>query len=126
MVNSLLRAALEMGICSTTVREVSAHFNSEPDYVHDLIRTGSLFYWGAYALLAVAIYFLAPILVEKWINLKTMDTATAIYVLRFLGIASLVALPQSFYTSLFSGLQRMEFNNIIDVIAGCLRQFGTI
>lgn len=126
MVNSLLRAALEMGICSTTVREVSAHFHNEPDYVHDLIRTGSLFYWGAYAVLGLAIYFLAPVLVEKWINLKTMDTATAIYVLRFLGIASLVALPQSFYTSLFSGLQRMEFNNIIDVAAGCLRQFGTI
>jgi O-antigen/teichoic acid export membrane protein len=126
MVNSLLRAALEMGICSTTVREVSAHLDSEPDYIHDLIRTGSFFYWGAYALLGVAIYFLAPILVEKWINLKTMDTATAIYVLRFLGIASLVALPQSFYNSVFSGLQRMEFNNLIDVAAGCLRQFGTI
>ena len=126
MMNAMLRAVLEMGICSTTVREVSAHFESEPDYIKNLIRTFSLFYWGAYALFGVVIFFLAPVLVEKWINLKTMDPATAIYVLRILGIASFVALPKSFYTSLLRGLQRMEFNNFIDVVTSGLQQFGTI
>ncbi|MEC4684613.1 MAG: oligosaccharide flippase family protein [Nitrospirota bacterium] len=126
MMNALLCAVLEMGICSTTVREVSAHFKSEPDYIRDLIRTASVFYWGAYALLGLAIYFLAPVLVEKWINLKTMDSETAIYILRILGIASLVALPRSFYASLFRGLQRMEFNNFIDVVTIGLQQFGTV
>ena len=116
MMNAVLCAVLEMGICSTTVREVSGHFESDPNYIQELIRTFSLFYWGAYVLLGLAIYFLAPVLVEKWINLKTMDSATAIYVLRILGIASLVALPKSFYVSLLRGLQRMEFNNFIDVI----------
>ncbi len=126
MVNTMLCAVLEMGICSTTVREVSAHFKSEPEYIKNLIRTFSLFYWVAYALLGVAVFFLAPVLVEKWINLKTMDRATAIHVLRILGIASFVALPNSFYTSLFRGLQRMEFNNLIDVATSGLQQFGTI
>ncbi|MCK4786092.1 MAG: oligosaccharide flippase family protein, partial [Desulfobacteraceae bacterium] len=126
MMNAFLCVALEMGICSTIVREVSAHFQSEPDYIHDLIRTASFFYWGAYLLLGVAIFFLVPVLVEKWINLKTMDSETAIYVLRILGIASLVALPKSLYVSLFRGLQRMEFNNFIDVITSGLQQFGTI
>jgi len=124
--NALLCAVLEMGICSTTVREVSARFESEPNYIRDLIRTFSLFYWGIYALFGVTIFFLAPVLVEKWINLKTMDPATAIYVLRILGIASLVALPKSLYVSLFRGLQRMEFNNFIDVVTSGLQQFGTI
>jgi len=126
MMNAVLCAVLEMGICSTTVREVSAHFKSEPNYIHDLIRTFSLFYWGAYVFLGVAIFFLAPVIVEKWINLKTMNTATAIYILRILGIASLAALPKSLYVSLFRGLQRMEFNNFIDVITTGLQQFGTI
>jgi O-antigen/teichoic acid export membrane protein len=126
MMNAVLCAVLEMGICSTTVREVSAHLESEPNYIRNLIRTFSLFYWGAYAILGVTIFFLAPVLVEKWINLKTMDSATAIYVLRILGIASLVALPKSFYVSLFRGLQRMEFNNFIDVAASGFQQFGTI
>ena len=126
MMNAMLRAVLEMGICSTTVREVSAHFESEPEYTKNLIRTFSLFYWGAYALIGVMIFFLAPVLVEKWINLKTMDSTTAIYVLRILGIASFVALPKSLYISLFRGLQRMEFNNFIDVVTSGLQQFGTI
>jgi len=126
MMNAVLCAVLEMGICSTTVREVSAHFESEPGYIKNLIRTFSLFYWAACALFGVVIFFLAPILVEKWINLKMMDPATAIYVLRILGITSLVALPKSFYVSLFRGLQRMEFNNLIDVITSGLQQFGTI
>jgi O-antigen/teichoic acid export membrane protein len=124
--NAILCAVLEMGICSTTVREVSAHFNDEPDYIHDLIRTASLFYWVVYVLLAIIIYFGAPILVDKWVNLKTMDITTAIYVLRILGIASLLALPKSFYTSMFRGLQRMEFNNFIDVFTSGFQQFGTI
>jgi O-antigen/teichoic acid export membrane protein len=126
MMNVMLCAVLEMGLSSTTVREVSAHFKSEPEYIKNLIRTFSLFYWGAYALLGVTIFFLAPVLVEKWINLKTMDSTTAIYVLRILGIASFVALPKSFYTSLFRGLERMEFNNFIDVATSGLQQFGTI
>jgi len=126
MMNSVLCAVLEMGICSTTVREVSAHFESDPNYIQELIGTFSLFYWSTYALFGVVIYFLAPIIVRQWINLKTMDTLTAIYVLRILGIASLVALPKSFYVSLFRGLQRMEFNNFIDVGASGLQQFGAI
>ena len=124
--NAALCAVLDMGICSTTVREVSAHFNDEPEYIRDLIRTASLFYWGAYVLLAVVIYFAAPVLVEKWINLRTMDAFTATHVLQLLGVTALVALPQSLYASLFRGLQRMEFNNITDVATSALQQFGTV
>jgi O-antigen/teichoic acid export membrane protein len=126
VLNAVLCTALDMGMNSTTVREVSAHSESDPNYIQDLIRTFSLFYWGAYVVLGVVIFFLAPILVEKWINLKTMDMTTATYVLRVLGIASLVALPRSFYVSLFRGLQRMEFNNFIDVATIGLQQFGAI
>lgn len=124
--NSLLTIVLEMGICSTTVREVAAHIDSEPEYIHDLIRTASLFYWGAFFFLGFAVYVLSPFLVQQWIHLNEMDSETGIYILRFLGIASLVGLQQSFYTSIFRGLQRMEFNNFIDVVVGIVRQFGTI
>lgn len=124
--NAVLCAVLEMGICSTTIREVSAHFDDEPAYIRDLIRTFSLFYWVAYVLLAATIYFGAPIMVDKWINLKTMDAAMATQVLRIMGISALLALPRSLYASLFRGLQRMEFNNLIDVATSALQQFGII
>jgi len=124
--NAVLCAVLEMGICSTTVREVSAHFKDEPGYIRNLIQTASLFYWIAYLLLAVIIYFIAPILVNKWINLKAMDAAMATQMLRILGISALLGLPRSLYASLFRGLQRMEFNNLIDVAISSLQQFGII
>ncbi len=126
MVNAVLVAALEMGICSTSTREVAVHLNDDPIYVSSLIRTTSLFYWGAYVLLGVCIYFGAPFLVERWIHLKTMDAVTATRVLQILGVAALVALPRSLYTSIFRGMQRLEFNNIIDVVTSALQQFGTI
>lgn len=124
--NSVLAAVMELGICSTTVREVSAHLDSEPDYVRDLIRTASSFYWTAYAVLALAIYLVAPTLVGQWVNLTTIDASTATMALRVLGIAGLVAIPRALYMSLFRGIQRMEFNNLIDVAFLALQQLGTI
>jgi len=126
MMNSILCAVLEMGICSTTTREVAAYFKDDPEHIHNLIRTASLLYWGTYVLLAASIYLAAPVLVERWINLKTLDAATATYVLRIMGIAAALTLPQRFYASLFRGLQRMEFNNVIDVAIMGLQQFGMI
>lgn len=126
MMNAIFCAVLEMGLCATSVREISAHFESERTYIVDLIRTFSLFFWIAYALLALGVYMLAPAAVHGWITLDTMDTATASTVLRVLGIAALTALPTSFYTSLFRGLQRMAVNNLIDVITTGLQQLGTV
>ena len=125
-INAVLCAVLEMGICSTIIREVAAHFDNQLGYVRDLIRSFSSFYWIAYVLLAAVIYFGAPILIDKWITLKTIDAGMATQVLRIMGISSLLALPRSLYASLFRGLQRMEFNNIIDVASSALQQLGII
>lgn len=62
--NGVLCSVLEMGICSTTVREVSGHFHEDSEYIGELVRTASLFYWGAYILLAGVLYRGAPFLVE--------------------------------------------------------------
>jgi len=124
--NGIICTVLELGICSTTVREVSGYFKSEPYYIKDLIRTFSSFYWICYVVTGLAIFFLSPLFVEEWITLKTMDTVTAIKIVRILGIASLTALPKSFYVSLLNGLQRMEFTNIIDVLTLGSQQFGII
>jgi O-antigen/teichoic acid export membrane protein len=41
-------------------------------------------------------------------------------------VASLVAFPRTIYVSILRGLQRMEFNNVIDVATSGLQQVGTI
>src|SRR5208337_3592197 len=124
--NGLLTAILALGINETTVREVAAFHEEDPTYVKHLLQTASFFYWGLYILAAVALYAAAPWLVTKWINLDTLSPFTATVILRVLGIASLLALPRSFYGSILRGIQRMEFTNLIDVGASALQQFGTI
>ena len=126
MVNTIITSVSQMGITSTIVREISAHHKSEPEYIHGLIRTSTLFFWSIYVILAIIIYFFSPYIAVKWINLQTLDKHTAIFMLRVLGIASVIALPKSLYISLFRGLQRMEFNNAIEVITTGLQQLGVI
>jgi O-antigen/teichoic acid export membrane protein len=124
--SAVLCTVLELGMCSTIVREVSTRLDDEPAYVRKLIRTASLICWSSYALLAAAVYRAAPFLVEKWIHSKTMDAATATRMVQVLGMAALVAMPRSFYVSLLRGLQRMEFINLIDVSTSALQQLGII
>ena len=124
--NTLLCAALDLGISSTTVRQVSAHAPGDRGYVEALMRTAASFYWAAWAALAVLLWVAAPLLVSGWVNLGALDAATAIAALRVLGIGALTALPRSLYASLFAGLQRMEVSNAIDVATGALQQAGTI
>lgn len=124
--NAAFTSVMGMGMNETTVREVSSHLRSEPSYVRNLLRTEGMFYWGAYVVFAAALYLAAPWLVHEWINLKTLDPGTAIRVLRVLGVAAFLALPRSFYVSILRGLERMEFNNIIDVAASAAQQIGTL
>lgn len=126
VLSTILSAAMEMGIGSTTLREVSANWPEESAYIRDLIRTASLLFWAIYGLLAMGVYWAAPWLVANWIKLEALDAATATRVLRILGIGVILVLPRSLYASLLRGVQRMEFNNLIDVSSNILLQFGTI
>lgn len=126
MLNALFLMLMDLGISATTMREVSVHYKEKPNYISQLIRTISLFYWAAFALFGILLYFMTPFIVRHWINLSSMDLADAIYIIRILSVTSLFALPQSLYASIFKGLQRMEYNNIINVVFTVIRQFGTI
>jgi O-antigen/teichoic acid export membrane protein len=126
VLTGVLTTALELGVLSTTIRQVSAHFASDPAYTERLIRTASLFYWGIGLVLLVVLLAAAPLLVDKWINIHTIDRSTATTMLRFLSIATLITLPRALYSSLFQGRQRMELNNSIDVGSSAIQQLGVI
>jgi len=126
VLTGVLTTALELGVLSTTVREVSAHYDEDRDYVHQLIRTASLFYWAVGLALMLAVFIAAPALVDRWVNLKSLDHTTATTMLRFLSVTTLIMLPRALYSSLFQGRQRMELNNSIDVASSAIQQVGTI
>lgn len=126
MMSSILTAILELGIASSTVREISTHWQEDPEYTHQFIRTASLFYWSSYIIFSLIIYFIAPFIVEHWIHIKNIDAKTTVLILRIVGIAAFTSLPRVLYASIFRGLERMEFNNVIDVVMNILQQLGII
>ena len=124
--NGVLASALELGISTTTIREIAAYWNYDSPYIHTLIRTFTSFYWTLYLVIAIAVWWWAPILVMDWIHLDTMSPDLAIRVLRVLGVSALLALPRALYSSLFRGLQRMELNNGLDTVATIVQQIGAV
>jgi O-antigen/teichoic acid export membrane protein len=122
--SAALAVALQLGICETAVREVAFHAGRSPEYLARFIRTSSLFYWGAFLLLSLLAYALAPYLVLHWVKLDSLDVHTATVILRVLSISALLALPRGLFTALVSGLERMEIRNGIDVAGKALQQFG--
>jgi O-antigen/teichoic acid export membrane protein len=123
---AVLTPLLDMGLSSTLVREVAGHLKTDATYVFRLNQTSSLFYWCSYALFAGVVWMAAPWLVSHWISLGAMHPSVAIHSLRILALALLLMLPRSLYSNLLRGVQRMEFNNVIDVGTAALHQSGTI
>lgn len=126
VLTQLITGALELGVSSTIVREVSQHLDSEPAYVHRLIGTASTLYWTAGLVLMVLIWLTAPLLVTHWINLRTIDAGTASTLLRLMSATSLVVLPRGLYASIFRGRQLMQVNNAIDVGTALTQQAGIL
>ncbi len=126
VLTAVLASALELGISSTLVREVSSRHDSEPAYIRQLIRTASTVYWAAGVLLVAVIWITAPLLVTHWLNLKTIDPGTAATTLRILSGTALVVLPKGLYTSIFRGRQMMGLNNAIDVGTAIAQQAGIL
>src|SRR5713226_3348294 len=126
VLTTVLVSALELGISATIVREVSSHFESDHDHVKALIGTASLLYWGIGLFLVAVIWVTAPVLVTRWVNLTSLDPATAATTLRILSVTVLVALPKTLYASVFRGRQMMALNNVIDVATSAIQQAGIL
>jgi O-antigen/teichoic acid export membrane protein len=100
--------------------------NTDPEYVSRLARTSALFCWTSYLVLAVAIWLAVPLLVSHWISIKALDSTEVVHSLRILALSLLLMLPRSLYSNLLRGVQRMEFNNLIDVGTIAVHQAGTV
>ena len=123
---SIASAVLEMGVCSTTVREVSVYYGKDSNYIKRLLQTFSCYFWCGSLLLALVVYWSTPFLASKWIKLQELELGSAIEVCRAMGIGLIIAIPKSLYASAFRGIGRMDYTNIIDVGFGCIQQGGTI
>lgn len=124
--SAVLRSVLELGVCSTVIREVAANRLDDMPYVADVIRTASFLYWLGFGLLAVCLWLAAPTIVHFWLRLGQLSPAVAIKIVRVLGVGAILALPRAMYASVFRGFERMELNNGVDFVVSALQQCGTI
>lgn len=120
----LVVSALDVGLSSTVVREVSRHQERDQEYVRNLVRTASTVCWLLYAAMSIALLLSAPLIVTRWIHLTNLDPRQAELLLQVLGLGGLTALPRGFYGSVLRGLQRMQYNNAIDVSTVAMQQGG--
>lgn len=126
MLSTLFVSSLDMGLSKTTIREIAAHNESEPDYIIQLTQTFSFLYWLVYTVITIVFVAILPFIIDSWITLTTMDDETAYYVLLIIGISSLLAIPKAFLTSICVGLQRMDVNNSIDIVVSIIQQAGMV
>jgi len=122
----VLASVLELGISSTTVREVAAHARDDQRYVWDLLRTATSIYWGAYVVVVVAAIAGAGWLAMHWLTLQSFDARDATRLIQILAVGVLLVLPRSLYGSLFRGLQQMHVTNAVEVGTLTLQLLGTI
>lgn len=126
ILSTLFASALDMGLSKTTIREVAAHQQDNPDYINKLVQTFSLFYWSAYLIIVIGLIIFLPDIVGSWINLSTMTRDTAYFAILIISVSSLLSIPKMFLSSICVGLQRMDVNNGIDVAVAILQQLGMI
>lgn len=121
-----ITTALELGLTSTTVKEVAAHFETNPSYVHELTRTATTLYWALYLVALSSVLLAAPAIVDGWLHLHEMPRATAVEAVRLLSAGTLVVLPQGLYASLLRGRQRMGWTNLISISTLAVQQAGIV
>lgn len=123
---AVLTPIVDLGVSSTVVREVASHRENDPEYIVNLVRTGTAFYWSSYVVLTLVVWLAAPWLVSRWISLKSLAPGVATQSLRVLAASLLMMLPRSLYANIVRGVERMELNNAIDVATIAFQQAGTI
>jgi len=121
----LLTTALDLGLSTTVVREVSQRHDRDAAYVRELCRTIGTVCWAMYALGGIALLVAAPLLASRWLHSTSLDAGSATTLLRLLGVGALTALPRAFYAGVLRGLQRMRWTNAVDVGMAALQQGGT-
>lgn len=118
----------DMGLTATLNREM-ARLSVGKDVsgdMRDLLRTYETIYIFISLVLSFLIWFLAPLIAERWLRsniLHPHEIATAI---RLMGIAVALQLPSGLYMGGLMGLQKQVLSNSLQIAWGVLRGVGAI
>lgn len=126
LIGSIASSVGDIGMSTTIVREVAAHFAGDVSYVVRLLRAASLVYWGTFLVLALVFWCGAPALASTYVRPRQMGPEAATLALRLLGVSALLSIPRSLYTSLLRGLHRTDLGTAVEVSAAAVQQLGAV
>jgi len=118
----------DMGLTATLNREMarlSVREDSAGDKC-DLLRTYELTYTCISFLLALAVWFVAPLISDYWLQSKTLDPQEVTPVIRLMGVSIAVQLPASLYIGGLMGLQKQVLSNSLQIGWSMLRGMGSV
>ena len=126
VLNSVVLGILDKSIYASTVKEVSANFETSKETLTQFLQTFTLMTWLIVFCFSIILLLLTPYLTSNWINLPDNSNIDAQQLMSMLLIASLLAFPTSLYSSILRGLQHMGITNFIDVSFSAIQQIGII
>jgi O-antigen/teichoic acid export membrane protein len=117
---------LDFGLSTTVVREVASDSSSDYRGSRHLIQTSASIYWLIAIVIGVFLVLASNWLVNHWFKLDELSITDAENALKILGIWLLFTWPFVLYTSILTGLQRLDVVNALRVISQTIMQGGGI
>ncbi len=120
---------LDLGLSATLNRELarlSVH-NDKAQEMRDLVRTMELIYWAVAILIGVAIFALAPVIANYWVQASRLSPGIIQNAIRLMALAISLQWPFGLYSGGLLGLQRQVLlSGGINVAATTMRGAGSI
>lgn len=116
---------LDLGFATVVGREVAGRAGQrdarEQQELRDLFATFSGLYWGVGAVLGALCWVLAPVMVERWLNLEKIPLDVAVQAVRVMALSVVLAWPQSVYTAFLQNLGRQVLLNSVSLLSSLMR-----
>ena len=116
----------DMGMSLLIGREVAAHRRRDMAYVRELVGAVVALSWAAFAVSVLLVVTLAPVLIDRWLQIEVIERASASLALQVISVALLLAIPRAVYGAVLSGFERVDLWNIANVLAMAMQQIGLI
>jgi len=125
---AVICSLFDAGISASLGRELArANAGDAPGrQIAELVRTAEVLYVAIGLVLGALIAAAAPLIVTKWLNLKTLSADDAIRAVRLMGIYFVFQWSMGIYAAGLSGLQKQVELNIVNSIGSTFRAVGAV
>jgi len=117
---------LDFGLSVTVIREVAGDTSSGRLASCELVQTVATIYWLIALVLGLGLVFSAGWLVHRWLVLESLSLQQAATAIRIMAGWVVFSWPVALYTSVLTGLQRLDVVNVLRVLTTTLNLGGGI